>query len=376
MRLIHKFLPGPRHVEFNRIFVQASPTEAWKAIRHFDMGKVPWVRLLFGIRTFPDKIAGTLHEEDRRIGIDQIVQHDKGFHILEEIPGKEIVVGAVGKFWQLNILFKELKPDQFREFEDAGYGKIAWSISVEPFKNGSTLCMELRMTATDENSWKRFIRYYRIIGIGSKLIRKTLMHQMETMLGKLKRLDPDHMKLPGDERIQVCKHQSTLAIDIESPPSIVWRYLMQLGCDRAGWYSIDALDHGGKPSVDHLVEGWETREIGDKLAALPSHTSFFDVYDVLPEKHLLLGGSYPLFGHPYNVTWVFVLESIGSYATRLIARARMHAEPSLLEWSWGNLIASPAHFIMQKAQLVNIKKIAERDAVKSSIKPGKSVLAL
>ena len=58
---------------------------------------------------------------------------------------------------------------------------------------------------------------------------------------------------------------------------------MQLGCDRAGWYSIDAFDHGGKPSIDHLSEGWETRKIGDKLWALPDdHDGFFEVYEVEP----------------------------------------------------------------------------------------------
>jgi hypothetical protein len=43
-----------------------------------------------------------------------------------------------------------------------------------------------------------------------------------------------------------------------------------LGCDRAGWYSIDTLDHGGKPSIDHLVQGWETRKNCDKLWQTPA----------------------------------------------------------------------------------------------------------
>src|SRR5687767_6127221 len=224
MRLIQEYLPEPRHMEFNRVFVKADPATSWKAIRHFDMGKVPWVRLLFDIRTLPDRLAGKLHEEDRRIGIDQIARQDKGFHILKEIPGKEIVIGAIGEFWHANILFSEVKPDHFRDFKKPGYGKIAWSISVEPYRNGSTICMELRMTANDENSWKKFIRYYRVIGIGSRLIRHTLMHQMETALGRLNRPEPDQMKLPGDERIPGCKYQSTLTVDIEAPPFLVWRY--------------------------------------------------------------------------------------------------------------------------------------------------------
>lgn len=368
MRLIQKYLPDPHHTEINRIFVKASSEEAWKTARHFDMGKVPWVRLLFDIRTLPERIKGKLHEEDRRIGIDQIADNENGFHILEEKPGKEVVVGAIGKFWLLNIPFSELAPFQFKEFDDPGFGKIAWSISVEPYREGSTISMELRITATDESSWRKFFRYYRLIGVGSRLIRNSLMHQMETLLGKLPRLNDDELDLPGDEIIPACKYQSTLATDIEAPPAIVWRYLMQLGCDRAGWYSIDAFDHGGKPSIDRLVEGWETRKKGEKIAALPSFKTFFDVYEVKHEKHFLLGGEYPLFGHPYRMTWVFVVEPIGYDATHLIARARMHTEPAFLEWSWGHLVASPTHFIMQKVQLRNIKKIAERDSRERSSK--------
>ena len=96
--------------------------------------------------------------------------------------------------------------------------------------------------------------------------------------------DIDDMTLPGDERVPGAKHQMNHSASIEAPPSIVWRYLMHLGCDRAGWYSIDLLDHSGEPSIDHLVEGWETRQAGDKLAATPARDGFFDVYAV--EKRL------------------------------------------------------------------------------------------
>jgi len=221
MRLIQKYMPNPLHVEINRIFVQTGPEEAWETVRHFDIGKVPWVRLLFDIRTLPDRIKGKLQQEDRRIGIDQIVDNKNGFRILEEIKEKEVVVGAVGKFWHLNIPYIEVSSEEFKEYNNPGLGKIAWSFSVEPFKEGSTISMELRMTATDEKSWKKFFRYYNLIGVGSRLIRNTLMHQVETLQGKIKHPDDDEIYLPGDEIIPQCRYQSTLAINIEAPPSIV-----------------------------------------------------------------------------------------------------------------------------------------------------------
>jgi hypothetical protein len=68
MRLIQKYLPDPRHTEIHRIFVKTKPDVAWNTVRHLDMGKVPLVRLLFDIRTLPDKLMGKLKEDDRAIG--------------------------------------------------------------------------------------------------------------------------------------------------------------------------------------------------------------------------------------------------------------------------------------------------------------------
>ena len=362
MRLIQKYLPFPRHTEVHRIFVKAKPQKAWETIRHFDMGKVPWIRLLFDIRTLPDKLKGKLKEHDRRLGLDQITDSGKGFFVAEEIQGKEVVVASVGKFWHLNIPFATVIPQQFKDFKTPGYGKLSWSIHVEPFEQGSIITLELRTTATDENSWKKLNRYYSFIGIGSQLIRSAMMHQAENLLGKLKRPDDDERTLPGDERLKNCKYQATHSIDIEAPLSLVWRYLMQLGCDRAGWYSIDALDNGGKPSIDHIVEDWQTRKAGDKLWATPAGDGFFDVYEIKEEKHFILGGESQRLGEPFSSTWAFVLDPIGSDSTHLVTRARMKCQPPVKEWILGAVWMPPIHALMQRSQLKHLKKICERDA--------------
>src|SRR5690348_6956935 len=102
MRAIQNYLPNPQHTEVHRIFVNASPTRAWRAARHFDGAKIPWVRLIFDLRDIPDLIRGNKpNAEDRRLGVDQVAENGKGFMILYEQPGREVVVGAVGQFWHL-----------------------------------------------------------------------------------------------------------------------------------------------------------------------------------------------------------------------------------------------------------------------------------
>lgn len=333
-------------------------------VRHFDLASTRWVRAVFDLRTLPDRLRGrAVAESDRRLGVDQITGSRKpGFMLLEEIPGREVVIGAIGQFWHLNIPFLQVPPGQFRDFREAGWGKIAWSLSVEPFGTGSTVSLELRTTANDGASWSRFRRYYRIIGPVSRLIRTSSMARFEAELGRLQRDDDDRRPLPGDEQLPAAPYQLTHALDIEAPPRLVWRYLMQLGCDRAGWYSIDALDHGGMPSVDHLIDGWEMRQAGDRLAATPAQDSFFEVYRVDPEYAFVIGGETTRLGGPFRMTWAFVLEPVGSDATHLIVRVRMAASPRWAAWVQGALVFPPVHRLMQRRQLHTLRRLCERDA--------------
>jgi len=363
MRAIQTFLPHPRHEEVQRIFVNADPLTAWQAARHFDGAKIPWVRLFFDVRDIPDLIRGKKPEaNDRRIGVDQVAESGTGFKILHETEGKEVVVGAIGQFWHLNIPFADVKPEGFEKFNENGWGKLAWAIAVDPYRDGSTISFELRTSATDDASWERLNRYYHIIGIPSQLIRHSVLSHLQAELGKMKFPDDDKVIFPGNEIIPEARHQITFHKNIEAPVAMVWRYIMQLGCDRAGWYSIDLLDHGGQPSIDHLVPDWETRRVGDQLAATPMKNSFYEVYSILPEKYFIIGGETERMGGPFKMTWAFILEAIGDDATHLISNARMASSPKWSEWLMGNVLYPPIHGLMSAVQLRNIKGLAERDA--------------
>jgi hypothetical protein len=363
MRLIQRYLPNPDHIEVNRIFVQADPQFAWEVARHFDGSTIPWIRLLFDLREIPNLLKGKPAEtKDRRIGVDQIAALNRGFKVLDEVPGKEVVVGAIGQFWHLQIPFFELPPSAYSGFAEKGWGKVVWAIRVDPYLGGSSITLELRTSATDATSWRKLQRYYSIIGPFSKLIRESAMHQLESKLKRMSFSSDDEMKAPGDKLLPDATHSMTFHKNIEAPVSIVWSYLMQLGCDRAGWYSIDALDHGGIESIDHLVPGWESRKPGDRISATLSHDSFFEVYQVEHEMHFVIGGETKRFGGPYKMTWAFILTPIGEDATHLISRVRMTSSPPWADWVMGNLVYPPIHTLMSAAQLRHIKQLAERDA--------------
>lgn len=364
MRAIQTCLPHPHHTEMMRIFVAATPEVAWQQARHFDMSSVSWVRFLFNLRTIPSLLHHErAHFNDEKIGgIDQIAANGKGFMILHETPGREVVVGAVGKFWHIDIPFKTVSPAVFASFRDPGWGKVAWSISVEPYLSGSTIAFELRTGATDEDSWKKLNLYYHIIGSFSRLIRHALMDRLQKEMGTLVLPDDDTKYLPGDEIIGDTKYAITDAVNIEAPVSIVWQYLMQLGCDRAGWYSIDWLDNAGVKSTDHQEIKWTDRKVGDRLSATPKGDSFFEVYSIAHAKYFVIGGTTTTPEGAFKSTWAFAVEPIGEDATRLVVRAKMSMMPKWKEWWMGHVFYPPVHSIMEGVQLKTIRRYAERDA--------------
>ncbi|WP_223816218.1 hypothetical protein [Adhaeribacter rhizoryzae] len=183
------------------------------------MASIPWVRLLFNIRTLPNQLWEQPPEKDRRLGVDQIADSGKGFMLVHETPGWEVVVASVGQFLHLNIPFAHINPADFKTFSTPGYGKLAWALSVEPYLEGSTICLELRTTATDEDSWHKLNNYYLIIGIGSRLIRESSMHHLVATLGKLLLPDDDERILPGDELLPHAHYGLTHHLNVEAPPS-------------------------------------------------------------------------------------------------------------------------------------------------------------
>lgn len=55
-----------------------------------------------------------------------------GWGLLAELPGREIVVGAVTQPWAADVVFRALRPDEFAVFDEPGYVKIAWTLRADP----------------------------------------------------------------------------------------------------------------------------------------------------------------------------------------------------------------------------------------------------
>jgi hypothetical protein len=175
--------------------------------------------------------------------------------------------------------------------------------------------------------------------------------------------------LPGDGLIADERWACTMAITIAAPAAAVWPWLAQMGGDRAGWYSFDHLDRGGRPSARELDPRWTPAREGDRLVTVPGR-SWFDVVGAEPGRSLILRASLDLRGRPFDPRagrprgfvdsrWEFFLDPQADGSTRLIARTAGASGPR----PWTDIMDvafwHPAHVIMQIRQLRQLKRRAE-----------------
>ena len=74
------------------------------------------------------------------------------------------------------------------------------------------------------------------------------------------------MQLPGDAIVPVVGSQSTRAVTIHAPAEEVWKWILQIGQERAGFYSNDWLENltlADIHNVDEIRPEWQNRKEGD-----------------------------------------------------------------------------------------------------------------
>jgi hypothetical protein len=161
--------------------------------------------------------------------------------------------------------------------------------------------------------------------------------------------------LPGDERLPRAQYRSTRAITIDAPPEAVWPWLVQVGCQRAGFYSNDLLDNLGRPSATTIVPSLQQLEVGKRVpmspSPEPSDRTDFTVHSFEPHDWLLWTKS--------DSTWAWQLTRTES-GTRLVTR--IHA---VYDWSHplsallGVVLMEFGDFAMLRRMLRGIKARAE-----------------
>ena len=161
--------------------------------------------------------------------------------------------------------------------------------------------------------------------------------------------------LPGDTLLPRAQYKSTRAITIDAPPGAVWPWLVQVGCQRAGFYSNDLLDNLGHPSATTIVPSLQHLEVGQWVpmspAATPTDRTAFKIHSFKLNEWLL-------WAKP-DSTWAWQLTPADD-GTRLVTR--IHA---VYDWRnppmalLGVLLMEFGDFAMLRRMLRGIKSRAE-----------------
>lgn len=102
---------------------------------------------------------------------------------LAETPGRELVVGSIGRFWQTVIDWQPVDAATFLEFAEPGFGKIAMCLRVDPVGGGrSCITYEARTQLIDEGSRAKFARYWKLVSpFAGHIIRAALKTMDESV---------------------------------------------------------------------------------------------------------------------------------------------------------------------------------------------------
>ena len=176
--LLDRVMPRYDIVERHHVAVGASADITFGAACKQDLMSLPVVQSIFKAR---ELILGSDPDTARRPrGLLELTK-SIGWGVLAEVPGREIVMGAVTQPWHANVVFRPLPPDEFAAFNEPGYVKIVWTLRADPRgAHASIFRTETRAVATDAYARAKFRQYWSFLSPGIILIRWASLHPLKS----------------------------------------------------------------------------------------------------------------------------------------------------------------------------------------------------
>jgi hypothetical protein len=171
--LLDIFIPDYEVVDRHSVRVAVPAEVVLTAATEMKIEKCPLIRAIFKGR---ELIFGS--EPDNTVRPQGLLAEAQslGWRVLAELPGREFVLGAVTKPWEPNPVFRGVAPDEFANFKDPGYVKIAWTLRADAVGNtASVFRTETRAVATDAEARKQFRRYWSFLSPGIIVIRRVML---------------------------------------------------------------------------------------------------------------------------------------------------------------------------------------------------------
>jgi len=170
LSLLDEVLPAYDVREVHDTWVSAPPAATWAAVLDVTPLEIRLLVPLMALRVAPGLLArGRRPRIDLRGPVlDGFVAN--GFLVLGAREGEELVVGAAGRFWQVRVQRLE-SPEAFAAFAEPAGARSATNFTVTAETGGTRVRTETRIAGTDAAGTRAFRRYWRMIALGSSVIR-------------------------------------------------------------------------------------------------------------------------------------------------------------------------------------------------------------
>ncbi len=178
--LLDEYMPDYDVVERHSVVVNAPADEAFRAACEMDLQDSTVVQLLFKSRAL---IFGAIpgREQAGQGIITRMIA--LGWGKLDELPGREIVMGSATQPWEADVVFRPIPSERFASFHNKGFVKIAWTLRVDPLtETTSTFRTETRAIACGSLARSKFRPYWAFLSPGIALIRLAMLRQLKREL--------------------------------------------------------------------------------------------------------------------------------------------------------------------------------------------------
>jgi hypothetical protein len=168
------FLPEYNFTEIHKLRVKASPSVTFSAMKDLLPSELSLlVFLMLTLRKLPAILTGRARPTrmEEKPFLNQL--YSGGFIPLDE-TADEIVFGLVSQFWKLTGGEEPsgvTDAESFLAFNRTNFAKVAANLYAQPENGGTLLSTETRVWAPDPQTRKKFAFYWRLISLGSGVIR-------------------------------------------------------------------------------------------------------------------------------------------------------------------------------------------------------------
>ena len=173
--------------------------------------------------------------------------------------------------------------------------------------------------------------------------------------------------LPGDQLVPEPKWSYTLGIAVDASPEDVWPWIAQLGQGRGGFYTYQTLENMVGCRITNTTEirpDHQHPTVGEDIHLHPTVPMGIEIVD--PPNALVL------FGSPAGVgaeeswgmsTWQFAVNPGHDGGSRLLTRGRYdYTSDWKSRLAFGRFPTEVITFVMSRKMMLEIKRLAERDA--------------